>query len=192
MIDLESASDATLVVAIARWNEAALAEAYRRHGGAVAALARRLLGSDSYADDITQEVFVKLWEQPERFDQARGSLRSFLLSIAHNRAVDHLRSSAARHSREERSAADVATAGYDIERHAWDLHVNDQVRRALVDLTDDQRRAIELAYFGGHTYRQVATLLDEPEGTVKSRIRSGLRRMRVTLVDSGLREQWES
>ena len=186
MIDLETASDASLVVAIARWNEAALAEAYRRHGGAVQALARRLLGSDAHAEDVTQEVFVKLWEQPERFDHARGGLRSFLLSIAHNRAVDYIRSSAARSAREERNAAEVATSGYDIERHAWDLHLNEQVRRALVDLSDDQRRAIELAYFAGHTYRQVAVMLDQPEGTVKARIRTGLINLRRALEREGI------
>ena len=187
VIDLRTASDATLVVAIARWNEGALAEAYRRHGGAVQSLARRLLGSDAHAEDITQEVFVRLWEQPERFDHARGSLRSFLLSIAHNRAVDQLRSARARGAREERSAAEVAADGYDIERHAWDLHVSDQVRRALVDLTEDQRRAIELAYFGGHTYRQVSAMLGEPEGTVKARIRSGLVNLRRALEREGIR-----
>lgn len=187
MIDLEAASDATLVVAIGRWNEAALAEVYRRHGGAVSSLARRLLGSEAHAEDITQEVFVKLWEQPERFDHARGSLRSFLLSVAHNRAVDHLRSTAARSAREQRSASDVATAGYDIERHAWDLHVSDQVRRALVELSPEQRRAIELAYFGGHTYRQVAAMLAEPEGTVKARIRTGLANLRRALEREGIR-----
>ncbi|HMC40567.1 MAG TPA: sigma-70 family RNA polymerase sigma factor [Acidimicrobiales bacterium] len=186
MIDLETASDASLVVAIARWNEAALAEVYRRHGGAVQALARRLLGSDAHAEDITQEVFVRLWEQPERFDHARGGLRSFLLSVAHHRAVDQIRSSAARSSREERDAAEVATSGYDIERHAWDLHLTDQVRRALVDLSDDQRRAIELAYFGGHTYRQVAAILDQPEGTVKARIRTGLINLRRALEREGI------
>lgn len=186
MIDLDHASDATLVVAIARWNEAALAEAYRRHGGAVHALARRLLGSDAQAEDITQEVFVRLWEQPERFDHARGSLRSFLLSVAHNRAVDYLRAATARTSREQRSSAEVATAGYDIERHAWDLHVSDQVRRAVLELTDDQRRAIELAYFAGHTYRQVAAMLDEPEGTIKARIRSGLINLRRALEREGI------
>lgn len=187
MVDLGTVSDATLVVAIARWNEAALAEAYRRHGGAVQSLAQRLLGTDSQAEDITQEVFARLWEQPERFDHARGSLRSYLLAIAHNRAVDHLRSSRARSSREARSAADVAGSGYDIERHAWDLHVSDQVRRALVDLTDDQRRAIELAYFGGHTYRQVSAVLGQPEGTIKARIRSGLLSLRRALEREGIR-----
>jgi RNA polymerase sigma-70 factor (ECF subfamily) len=185
-VDLDAASDATLVVAVARWNEAALAEVYRRHGGAVQSLARRLLRSESQAEDVTQEVFVKLWEQPERFDQARGSLRSFLLAMAHNKAVDHLRSTAARAIREERTAADVATAGYDIERHAWDLYVGDQVRRALEELGDDQRRAIELAYFGGHTYRQVAAMLGEPEGTVKARIRSGLIHLRKALLREGI------
>ena len=187
MVDVRDASDVTLVVAIARWNEAALAEAYRRHGGAVQSLARRLLGSDSQAEDITQEVFVRLWEQPERFDHARGSLRSYLLSIAHNRAVDQLRSTRARTSREERSASEVAASDYDIERHAWDLHVSEQVRRALVDLTDDQRQAIQLAYFGGHTYRQVSAVLGEPEGTIKARIRSGLVNLRRALEREGIR-----
>lgn len=188
MIDLETASDAMLVVAIARWNDAALAEVYRRHGGAVQALARRLLGSESQAEDITQEVFVKLWEQPERFDHARGTLRAFLLSVAHNRAVDHLRSQNARSAREERSAAEVAASGYDIERHAWDLHLSDQLRRAVRDLSENQRRPIELAYFGGRTYREVAVVLGEPEGTIKARIRSGLTNLRRALESEGIHQ----
>jgi RNA polymerase sigma-70 factor (ECF subfamily) len=186
MIDLQTASDPGLVVAIGRWHEPALAEAYRRHGGAVYALARRVLGSVEQAEDVTQEVFVKLWEQPERFDPARGSLRSLLLSIAHGRAIDILRSNTARRAREERNAAEVATSGYDIERHAWDLHMNDQVRNAVVELTPEQRQAIELAYFGGHTYREVAHLLGEPEGTVKARIRSGLTHLRHALEREGM------
>ena len=186
MIDLQTASDAGLVVAIGRWHEPALAEVYRRHGGAVQAMARRILGSKEQAEDVTQEVFVKLWEQPERFDPARGSLRSLLLSIAHGRAIDIIRSNTARRAREERSAAEVATSGYDIERHAWDLQVNDQVRQAVVELTPEQRRAIEMAYFGGHTYREVAHLLGEPEGTIKARIRSGLTHLRHALEREGM------
>src|SRR5579875_1141684 len=186
MVDLQGSSDATLVVAVARWHEGALAELYRRHGGAVHALARRLVGSSDAADDITQEVFVRLWERPERFDAGRGSLRSFLLSAAHSRAVDHLRSQTARRAREDRSASEVATSGYDLEHHAWDLHLGDRVRTAVSSLPDGERKAIELAYFGGHTYREVARLLSQPEGTVKSRIRSGLHRMRSMLVEGGV------
>lgn len=185
MIDLESASDAALVVAIARWNEPALAEVYRRHGGAVESLARRVLGSADTAEDVTQEVFVGLWESPERFDAARGSLRSFLFAVAHSRAVDHLRSQNAREARELRDARMVATDGYDIERHAWDLYLSDQVKRAVGSLPELERKAIELAYFGGHTYREVAGLLCEPEGTIKSRIRSGLGRLRHALEREG-------
>lgn len=188
MIDLQGSSDSTLVVAVARFHEPALAELYRRHGGAVYALARRVLGSAETADDVTQEVFIKLWERPERFDATRGSLRSFLLAVAHSRAVDNLRSATARRAREQRDAdADaVATGDYDIERHAWDLHVSDQVRRAVSGLPDTERRAIELAYFGGHTYREVASMLGEPEGTIKGRIRSGLARLRQGLEREGV------
>lgn len=186
MIDLGTASDATLVVAIARWNEPALAEAYRRHGGAVHALARRLLGSDSAADDVTQEVFVGLWDKPERFDSDRGSLRSFLLALTHRRAVDQLRSQSARSAREERSARQIAADGYDLERHVWDLHLDEQVRQAVATLPPRERQPIELAYFAGHTYREVATLLGEAEGTVKSRIRSGLLRLRQAFEEEGV------
>jgi RNA polymerase sigma-70 factor (ECF subfamily) len=186
MIDPQTASDTGLVVAIGRWHEPALAEVYRRHGGAVHALACRVLGSVEQGEDVTQEVFVKLWEHPERFDPARGSLRTFLLTIAHGQAIDIIRSSTARRAREERTAADVATSGYDIERHAWDLQLNDHIRKAMVDLAPEQRRAIELAYFGGHTYREVAKLLGEPEGTVKGRIRSGLTRLRHALEREGM------
>jgi RNA polymerase sigma-70 factor (ECF subfamily) len=183
MIDLVGAGDATLVVAIGRWSESALAEVYRRHGGAVHALARRILGSDGRAEELTQEVFVELWRRPERFDPARGSLRSFLVTVTHGRAVDLLRSDSARAAREQRSARDTATGGYDLEHHIWDLAVADQVRDAVGSLPDPERQAIELAYFGGHTYREVAAMLGEAEGTVKSRIRRGLGRLRDALQD---------
>jgi RNA polymerase sigma-70 factor (ECF subfamily) len=188
MIELDTASDPMLVVAIGRWHEAALSEVYRRHGGAVRGLARRLLGSGAQADDVTQEVFLDLWNRPERFDPSRGSLRTFLLTAAHGRAVDVLRSDTARAAREQRTAAETAAAGYDVERHAWDLAVADQVRQAVGTLPAGERQAIELAYFGGHSYREVAVLLGESEGTVKSRIRAGLRRLRELV--HGLDSAW--
>jgi RNA polymerase sigma-70 factor (ECF subfamily) len=186
MIEWDKSSDASLVVAIARWNEAALAEVYRRHGGAVHSLAARLLGSHGSPDEVTQDVFLKLWERPERFDPDKGSLRGFLLSITHGRAVDQVRSLAARRLREEKSASDIAMSGYDIEHHAWDLHLGERVRRAITGLSEGERRAIELAYFGGHSYREVARLLGEPEGTVKARIRSGLARLRRAMEREGV------
>lgn len=185
MTDLESVSDATLVLAIARWQEPPLAEAYRRHSGAVGSLARRVLGTADASEEITQEVLTTLWERPERFDSSRGSLRSFLLATAHSRAIDHLRSQSARTAREEREARMVASEGYDIEGHAWDLHLNNQVKRAVRALPETERQAIELAYFGGHTYREVGGLPGGAEETVKSRIRSGLGRLRNAVGSEG-------
>jgi RNA polymerase sigma-70 factor (ECF subfamily) len=179
-------SDAAVVVAIGRYRQDALAEAYRRHAGAVFALARRVLGDDAAAEEVVQEVFLRLWNMPERFDPGRGSLRSFLLAQAHGRAVDQLRSETSRKRREERDARSTAEAGYDLEREVWDMAVADRVKAAVDALPSDERRAIELAYFGGHTYREVAVTLGHPEGTVKSRIRSGLRRLRSGLGDEEL------
>lgn len=182
---LADVGDSALVVAVGRYREDALAEAYRRHGGAVFGLARRVLGGDGAgAEEVVQEVFLRLWNSPDRFDPDRGSLRSFLLAQAHGRAVDLLRSDTARRRREERDARWTAEAGYDVEREVWDLAEAERVRQALGVLSEDERRAIELAYFGGRTYREVAVLLGAPEGTVKTRIRVGLRRMRSALVGS--------
>jgi RNA polymerase sigma-70 factor (ECF subfamily) len=184
--DLAGASDASLVLGIARFNQEALAEAYRRHAGAVFGLSKRLLRDQAQAEEVVQEVFLRLWHQADRYDPARGSLRSFLLAHAHGRSVDLLRSDGARRRREERDARSTAEAGYDLDHEVWDLAVAEHVRDALARLPLDERRAIELAYFGGHTYRDVADMLEQPEGTVKSRIRSGLKRLRGDLSAAGV------
>ncbi len=186
MSDLSEDSDAQLVTQIGRYNEVALAEVYRRHGGAVYGLARRVLNSSVEAEDVTQEVFLRLWNQPDRFDPTRGSLRSFLLAQSHARAVDAIRSLNARRNREFNDAAKTARAVYDMQHEAWDLSLADQVARALDELPEDERRVIQLAYFEGHTYVKVAEILNQPEGTVKSRIRSGMRRMRRVLNEAGI------
>ncbi len=188
MRHIDEVSDAQLVTSIARYSEVALAEAYRRHGGAVYGLAKRVLNNPTEAEDVTQEVFLRLWNEPDRFDADRGSLRSFLLAQAHGRAVDAVRSSSSRRLREARDAMRTAEGAYDLQHEVWDLAVADQVAAAMGELSGEERRAIELAYFDGHTYREVATLLDQPEGTVKSRIRNGMRRMRAVLADAGVRE----
>lgn len=174
--------EVALVVAIGRYDEEALAEAYRRHGGGVHALALRVLGDRAAAEEITQDVFLRLWERPERFDPSRGTLRAYLLVQAHGRAVDRLRQDESRRERQIRQARLTVEAGYDLEDEISDLALAERVRSALATLSPGERRAIELAYFGGRTYREVARLLEEPEGTVKSRIRSGLMRLHDSLL----------
>jgi len=183
--EFRDASDAQLVVAVGRFHQGALAEAYRRHAGGAFGLALRITNDRALGEEVVQEVFLRLWNDPEKFDPARGSLRAYLLAQTHGRSVDLVRSESSRRAREERGARRDRGTDYDLEREVWDLTLAEHLRDALGELSDDERAAIELAYFGGHTYREVASLLGAPEGTVKSRIRTGLGRLRSTLVASG-------
>ncbi len=180
--------DAGLASAIVDRDEGALAEAYRRHGDGCFALARRVLFDRALAEEVVQEIFVRLWNRPERYEPARGSLRSFLIAQAHGRSVDLLRAETARRRREERETRQRISDPIDLEREVVSLNEAEAVRTALASLPDPERDAIELAYFGGHTYREVATLLGQPEGTVKSRIRAGMLRLRAALVETGITE----
>ena len=177
--------DAVLAGAIARGDQAALNAVYERHAGSCFGLARRILLERSLAEEIVQEVFVRLWREPERFDATRGTLRAFLLAQVHGRSVDLLRAETARRNREQRDARREPAAIDDLERKVLDLAQAEAVRAALATLASGEREAIELAYFGGHTYRDVAVLLEVPEGTVKSRIRAGLHRLRAALIEAG-------
>jgi len=183
---LSRSPDAVLVAMVADRQEGALAEVYRRHGGPVFGLAKRLLRDPDLAEEIVQEVMLRLWNNPEKFDDSRGSLRSYLLSHTHGRSIDLIRSESARRIREERDAKRAVEAGLSLEEEVWEMALADHVRNALSQLDEAERKAIELAYFGGYTYREVAKLLDTPEGTIKSRIRSGLQRLNGLLVKSGL------
>lgn len=185
---IESVGDSSLVAAIGRGDDDALAEAYRRHGGPAYGLALRVLHDSALAEDVVQEVFLNVWRYPERFAAERGSLRAYLLTQAHRRAVDLVRSGTARRRREEREGTPDVDESADVERQVWDLTVAQRVREAMDCLPDGERVAIELAYFGGLSYREVATVLEEPEGTIKSRIRLGLGRLRGSLVEVGVVE----
>jgi RNA polymerase sigma-70 factor (ECF subfamily) len=180
--DLTGLLDRDLTDAIARSEEAALAEAYRRHAVASRSLALRLVRDRDLAEEVVQEVFVRLWTRAERFDGTRGSLRSYLLAQTHGRALDLLRSETARRRREEREARQSGESRIDVEDEAIANTVADEVRRALASLPPDEREPVQLAYLGGLSYREVAARLGIPEGTAKSRIRSGLSRLRSGLA----------
>lgn len=182
----ERSSDADLVSAIAAASDSALAEVYRRHAGIVYGMAKRILGEGSMAEDVLQDVFVRLWERPGRYDPDRGTLRSFLVRDAHGRAVDRLRAESARNRREDRHERLTVDTEDDIDREVWGMIRSEKVREAIGQLLPGEREAILLAYFGGFTYREVATLTDVPEGTVKTRIRAGLAKLASKLEAAGI------
>jgi RNA polymerase sigma-70 factor, ECF subfamily len=181
-------TDAALGAGVVRRDPDALAEAYRRHGGTVWALARRVVRDRQLAEEVVQTVFTDLWAAPERFDPARGSLRSWLLTQAHGRSVDIVRSEEARRRRDERDGHRAAAPApeSDVEATVAELDLAGHVRRALDALPPGERDPIVLAWFGGRTYREAAERLGVPEGTVKSRIRSGLGRLRRALEAEGV------
>jgi RNA polymerase sigma-70 factor, ECF subfamily len=179
-------SDVQLITRRNPCSDVGLAELYREHAVAVYVTAQRVLHNPTEAEDVTQDVFLRFWRQPERFDPNRGTLRAFLLAQAHARSVDAIRTLNARRRRESGDAKRIADAEHDILHDFWVLVRADHLSRALGKLPDEERQAIELAYFDGHTYVEVAELLDQPEGTIKSRIRNGMRRMRAFLVEAGL------
>jgi RNA polymerase sigma-70 factor (ECF subfamily) len=178
--------DAELVVRIGRRDERALGEVLRRHREPTIAFARRLVADDSLAEDVAQEVFLRLWQEPERYDPGRGALRAFLLAQTHGRAIDRVRSDTARHRREVRDAALSPDRHAAAEEPVVQRVVADEVRHALGTLSEQEQQAVELAYFGGHSYREVARILDLPEGTVKGRIRGALSKLREELADRDL------
>jgi RNA polymerase sigma factor (sigma-70 family) len=164
--------DRELVARIAAGDTGALAEVYRRYSGLVYGLARRVTCDAARAEDVAQEVFVYLWRQPGRFDPSRGTLRSWLGVLAHRRSVDVVRREARRSRVEARSEPELASA--DVDEAVTAGWIGGRVREAIDKLPAEQREAVVLAYFGGRTYRQVATELAIPEGTAKSRLRLAL------------------
>ena len=171
-------TDVSLVARIAVGDDRALQMVYERYSPLVYGLARRVTASTAHAEEITQEVFVYLWQNPERFDAERGTLRAFLGALTHRRSVDEVRRNTRRTAREDRVGTDASTfemfeVGEGIERS----QTAERVRAAVSSLPDQQREAVLLAYFGGLTFRQVAERLGIPEGTAKSRLRLGLSKL---------------
>jgi len=160
---------------------------FDRHARAAFSLAYRMCGSRPAAEDVVQEAFLSLWRAGGRYDRARGSVRSWILSVVHNRAIDTFRRGAVREGQDvrEQGLAERLPAAelteLEVERRD-DAH---RVRSALAQLPSEQRRVIELAYFGGFTHSQIAAMLELPEGTVKGRMRLGLTKLRLALSGAG-------
>jgi RNA polymerase sigma-70 factor (ECF subfamily) len=172
---------ADLVRRAGRGDQAAFAECYDRLSATVHGVVLKVVRDPAQAEEVTQEVFVEMWRQATRFDSGRGSVRSWIVTMAHRRAVDRVRSEQASRDRQVRDAAHTVAEHDDMSTVIESEFDRARVRRSLTQLSDVQREALELAYYGGHTYREVAALLDVAEGTVKSRIRDGLLRLRDEL-----------
>jgi RNA polymerase sigma-70 factor (ECF subfamily) len=178
--------DRELAARLMAGDQRALRDAYERYAGLVFGLARKVLGDDTLAEDVTQEVFVYLWEQPQRFDPLRGSFRSWLGLLAHRRSVDKVRAEVRRSRGESRvePAGTVTKIEAEVDDELAGVWVASKVRDAIDQLPPEQRDAVVLAYFGGRSYRQVAIELAIPEGTAKSRLRLALAKLDETLRPS--------
>jgi len=171
-----------LLPAVARGDDAAFARLYDLLAPRVFGLARRVLRDPAQAEEMAQEVLVEVWRTASRFDAQRGSGLSWVLTIAHRRTVDRVRSEQASTDRMHRVAAASAEVPYDeVADQVGTRLERQQVRRCLDGLTPLQKEAITLAYYGGHTYREVATLLGAALPTIKTRMRDGLIRLRDCL-----------
>jgi RNA polymerase sigma-70 factor (ECF subfamily) len=167
---------------VARGDAAAFEPLYDRIAASVFGVIRRVLRDPAPSEEGAQEVLVEVWRTATRFDGERGSASTWIHTMAHRRAIDRVRSAQASHDREQRVALRDQVPAYDEVVDAVETRLEqEQVRRCMQGLTDLQRESVTLAYYGGHTYQQVAELLDVPLGTVKTRMRDGLIRLRDCL-----------
>jgi RNA polymerase sigma-70 factor, ECF subfamily len=170
-----------LLQATARGDEAALARLYDLLAPAVFGLAKRVVRDPARAEEITQDVFLSVWRFATRFDPAKGSARTWILTLTHRRAVDVVRADAAATRREQRIGAMHDTPYDTVLEEASSRLRGEQVRECLDTLTELQRESVLLAYYGGYTYPEVSALLDVKLPTVKTRMRDGLIRLRDCL-----------
>ena len=178
-------TDLELVNAVDKGREEAFAELYRRHQNSVAIASRMVLGNGPESDDVTAEVFLGLWLYPGKFDGSRGSLLTYLRLQAKGRSIDLIRAEAARSRREKRELHRRQPRDEEVGTLVARSEAGVELRQSMVFLAAPEREAIELAFFGGLTYAEVARQLELAEGTVKSRIRRGLEHMRALMSAPG-------
>ncbi|WP_205697364.1 RNA polymerase sigma factor [Conexibacter sp. SYSU D00693] len=183
--DLRALADEELMQLVRKGEPRAFEVVYERHSGPAFSLAYRITGARGPAEDVVQEAFLALWRSGARYDRGRGSVRTWVLGIVHNRAIDSLRRASVHDRRRawdaEEDAAERLVAPERTDAEAARRHEAAEVHRALTTLPPEQSRVLELAYFGGFTQTEIADMLDAPVGTVKGRMRLGLEKMRGAL-----------
>jgi RNA polymerase sigma-70 factor (ECF subfamily) len=186
VVNAPAGSPADLMARVARGDTDAFAELYDLMAPRVYGLIRRVLRNPAQSEEVTQEVMVEIWRTATRYDADRGSLTSWVLTMAHRRAIDRVRSEQSSSDREHAVAAASSTTEYDEVAEAVTTNLEvEQVRHCLSSLTELQRESVTLAYYGGYSYREVAELLDAKLATIKARMRDGLIRLRDCLGMTG-------
>ena len=185
-IDYVDMEDPQLVGLMASGNAQALETLYDRYSRIVFSFGLRIVGDPALAEDLLQEVFFRAWQQAQRFSVGKGSFVTWLLSITHNMAIDEIRKRQRRPQRADSADPDLMLAnvtdkGPSVEEHAVISSWRDQITDALKELPQAQREAIEMAYFQGLTQREISERLNEPLGTIKTRMRLGMRKLREYL-----------
>jgi RNA polymerase sigma-70 factor (ECF subfamily) len=189
--ELAHLSDEALVALAARSEQSALAELYDRYGRSAYGLALRILRDEALAEDAVQDAFLTLWRTAARFVPERGKASTWILTLVHRRAVDLVRREERRRTETLEQALEPK-GGAAVDEEAWLRLQRERVQAALKRLPDQQREALELAYYGGFTQSELAERLGQPLGTVKSRMFLGLARLRELLGDPGLEMSWTS
>jgi RNA polymerase sigma-70 factor, ECF subfamily len=182
----ERLADEELMPLVGRKDPEAFEVLYDRHGGAAYSLAYRIVGDRAAAEEVTQEAFISVWRSGARFDAARGSVRSWLLSVVRNRAIDFLRSRAGKAPKltfDDDAVLEQRPAEERTEDEALQRETAAEIQGALGKLPGEQSKVIELAYFGGFSHSEIARILGLPMGTVKGRMRLGLEKIRGELAE---------
>ena len=182
----ERLADEELMPLIGEKNPDAFEVFYDRHGGVAYSLAYRIVGERGAAEDVTQEAFISIWRSGARYDAARGSVRTWMLGIVRNRAIDALRSKAGRAPKldfDDDSILEHRPAAEQTESEALERETAQEVRGVLDELPGEQAKVIQLAYFGGFSHSEIAGMLGVPLGTVKGRMRLGLEKIRGELAE---------
>jgi RNA polymerase sigma-70 factor (ECF subfamily) len=182
---LQPEDDVKLLKAIAARDEAALAQLYDHYRVILFGLLMRILSNREEAEDVLQEVFLQVWRKAEDFDENRGRPFTWLVTLARSRGIDRLRTLAARDRVAEAGAKEVVEAISDAATDAFKSEQRGLVNKALAQLPDEQKRPLMLAYFDGLTQSEIATRLDAPLGTVKTRMRTGMMNLREQLAGKG-------